>query len=92
MSPIGFWHYGFVLKEPECFSGGMVFQVMRVKSKNVLELLGPRIGSEVLMIRHNKISQDGRPSEKFLNSDLEINSTIYDSEYDGTELRVIRSA
>ena len=61
-------------------------------SKNVLELLGPRIGSEVLMIRHNKISQDGRPSEKFLNSNLEINSTVYDSEYDGTELRVIRSA
>ena len=61
-------------------------------SKNVLELLGPRIGSEVLMIRHNKISQDGRPSERFINSDLEVKSTVYDSEYDGTELRVIRSA
>ena len=61
-------------------------------SENVLKLLGPKIGSEVVMIRHNKVTQSERPSEFFTNSTLKINSTVYDSKYDGTELKVIRNA
>jgi DNA sulfur modification protein DndD len=55
-------------------------------SDNVMSAIGPRIGKEYVLVRHNKGEQGAKPSEIIELPDGDIEITKYESQFDGTEV------
>jgi DNA sulfur modification protein DndD len=58
-------------------------------SADVLDILRPHIGAEILLIRHNREPIGNRREETRTLNGKEYRTTVFDSDYDGTEVREI---